>query len=84
MYPWQKEIEDLSMTEPDGRTIHWYWENEGGVGKSSFCKYMYIKHGAITIQGGKLADIMNIIFNLDMNEVTTLIIDVYQETTEIK
>lgn len=76
LHPWQKEIEDLYNTEPDGRTIHWYWEETGGVGKSSFCKYMYVIHGAITIQGGKLADIMNIIFNLDMNDVTMLMIDV--------
>lgn len=74
--PWQKEIEDLFFTEPDGRSVHWYWENVGGVGKSSFCKYMYVKHKAITIQGGKLADIMNIIFNLDMDETKMLLIDV--------
>jgi len=74
--PWQKEIEELFFTEPDGRSIHWYWENKGGVGKSSFCKYMYVKHKAITIQGGKEADIMNIIFNLDMDECKMLIIDV--------
>lgn len=73
---WQKEIEDLFFTEPDGRTVNWYWENIGGVGKSSFCKYMYVKHKAITIQGGKLADIMNIIFNLDMDETKMLIIDI--------
>jgi len=76
LHPWQQEIEELYKTEPDGRTINWYWEDKGGVGKSSFCKYMYVTHGAITIQGGKLADIMNIIFNLDMNDVTMLIIDV--------
>lgn len=74
--PWQKEIEDLYKTEPDGRTVNWYWESEGGVGKSSFCKYMYVKYGAITIQGGKLADIMNIVFNLNMDEVKMLLIDV--------
>jgi hypothetical protein len=38
LYPYQKEIEDLCInTEPDGRTCHWYWENNGNVGKSSFC-----------------------------------------------
>jgi len=76
LYPWQKSIEDLFFTEPDGRTCNWYYDTEGGKGKSSFCKYMYIKHKAITIQGGKLADIMNIIFNLDMDIVNMLIIDV--------
>lgn len=76
LYPWQLEIETLYKSEPDGRSVYWYWENTGGVGKSSFCKYMYVKHQAITIQGGKLADIMNIIFNLNMDEVKMLLIDI--------
>jgi len=29
------------------------------------CKYLQIKHNALVIQGGKLADIMNIILNND-------------------
>lgn len=76
LYPWQQSIVDLYFTEPDGRTCNWFWENTGGVGKSSFCKYMFVKHKAITIQGGKLSDIMNIVFNLDMDTTRMLIIDV--------
>lgn len=75
--PWQQAIETLLLTtEPDGRTVHWYWDKKGGVGKSAFCKYMFIKHGALVIQGGKLADIMNIIFNANMDNITTIIIDI--------
>lgn len=74
--PWQLAIEKIAMQEPDGRSVYWFWENTGGFGKSSFCKYMYVKHNAIVIQGGKHSDIMNIIFNIDMNDVNTLIIDV--------
>jgi len=74
--PWQKDIEDIFFTEPDGRSIHWYWENVGGVGKSSFCKYMYVKHKALVIQGGKLGDIMNLIFNTDMDRCSMVIIDI--------
>lgn len=74
--PWQLEIEQLLNTEPDGRTINWYYESMGGIGKSSFCKYMYVKHKVLVIQGGKLADIMNMIFNTDMDDVTMIIIDI--------
>lgn len=76
LYPWQLSIEKLYSTEPNGRTLHWYWEAEGGAGKSSFCKYMYVKHKVPTIQGGKLADIMNIVFNLDMGTTSMLLIDI--------
>lgn len=76
LYQWQKEIETLALSEPDGRSINWFYDNPGGKGKSSFCKYMVIKHNSVVIQGGKLADIMNIIFNTDMDNVNTVIIDV--------
>lgn len=76
LYPWQHEIIDLFGTEPDGRHVHWFYDEIGGKGKSSFCKYMYVTHGAITIQGGKLTDIMNIIFNLNMDDCNMFIIDV--------
>lgn len=74
--PWQQSIEDIFHSEPNGRSIHWYWETVGGVGKSAFCKYMYVKHNALVIQGGKLNDIMNLIFNTDMDLCTMIIIDI--------
>lgn len=76
LYKWQSDICNLILNnEPDGRTINWYWESTGGKGKSSFCKYMFVKHNIITIQGGKCPDIMNIMFNLDCNDLTAIFID---------
>lgn len=51
--PWQKEIAD-KYQEPAGmfdRKIHWYWEPEGGLGKSVLCKYFVDQKGAIIISG---------------------------------
>lgn len=76
LYPWQKSILEISKGEPDGRSVHWYWESNGKAGKSCFCKYMFVKHKALVIQGGKLADIMNIIFNTNMDECEILLIDI--------
>lgn len=73
---WQQAIHDLVInTEPDGRSIHWYWDDVGNKGKSQFCKYMYVKYGIVTIQGGKCPDIMNILFNLDCSALKAIIID---------
>lgn len=74
--PWQLAFEKQMLTEPDGRTIHWAYDCKGGIGKSSFCKYMAVKHKALVIQGGKLSDIVNIIFNTDMLACRILIIDI--------
>jgi hypothetical protein len=74
--PWQSSIVDLYNTEPNGRSVNWYFDNVGNSGKSTFCKYMFVKYGVMTIQGGKLADIINIIFNMDMSQCKMLLIDV--------
>lgn len=76
LYPWQKDIEDLCKEEPDDRTVHWYWEEKGNVGKSAFCKYMVVNHKAIVIQGGAMRDIMNIVFNSDMDAQRIVILDI--------
>ena len=54
-YPWQFDIYNIIINEPDDRLIYWYWETTGNVGKSSFCKYLCAKHDAIVLSG-KSAD----------------------------
>lgn len=80
LYPWQKDLETIAIGEPDGRTVHWYWESKGNIGKSAFCKYMVVKHHATVVRGGKLADIMNIIFNTDMDKCNCIIFDIPRGT----
>lgn len=55
---WMKEILDIIKETPDDRTIHWYWSNSGGVGKTTFCKYLVHHHKAIILHG-KGSDIRN-------------------------
>lgn len=74
--PWQAELERKLLEEPDDRTINWYWEETGGVGKSAFCKYMVVKHKALYCSGGKIGDIMNLVFNQNMDETTVVIFDI--------
>ena len=49
---WQKEIVGLVGTKPDNRTIHWYWSDEGNIGKTILAKHLCIQYGAMVI-GGK-------------------------------
>lgn len=58
LFQWQKDIIDIVGTEADDRTIYWYWSEEGCVGKTTFCKYLTMKHGAICLHG-KGADVRN-------------------------
>lgn len=55
---WQKELLDIIATEPDDRTIYWYWSSEKGIGKTTFAKYLCRFHNACLLDGKK-ADIKN-------------------------
>jgi hypothetical protein len=46
------------------------------VGKSSFVKYCVIKHRALFCDGGKKSDIINLVFNNDMDACNLLIWDI--------
>lgn len=55
---WQQQVIDLVETDPDNRTIHWYYEFTGNVGKSFLCKYLVLKYDGI-IASGKKSDVFN-------------------------
>lgn len=59
LYDWQKELESLINESPDSRTIHWYYEKVGNRGKSTFCKYLYMKYPNVSFTTAtKSADIL--------------------------
>lgn len=74
--PWQKNVEDIFLTEPDDRKINWYWEETGNIGKSALVKYMVVKHGCLFCDGGKKADLINLVFNADMDKCRAIIWDI--------
>ncbi len=58
LYPWQHQILFIADTEPDDRSIWWFWEQEGNAGKSALVKHMYLTlPGAVFATGEKWNDI---------------------------
>ena len=53
--PYQVDILNMIKSEPDDRSIYWYWESKGNVGKSCFTKYLCARHNALMVSG-KSAD----------------------------
>lgn len=76
LYTWQKEIEDLILTEPDDRKIYWFYDKKGNMGKSQFIKYCIVKHKVLFCSGGKHSDIINLVFNQDMDETNCVVFDI--------
>ncbi len=51
LYDWQKNIMDMLKTEPDGRTINWYYDLKGNCGKTSLARHICLNYPALYIQG---------------------------------
>lgn len=65
--PWQQECLNKLLEEPDNRTIHWYWEKTGNVGKTVFAKYLCGKHNALVV-GGRAEDMKCAIARMKKDE----------------
>lgn len=57
--PWQKKIVSIIEQPPDGRTIWWFWEPKGGLGKTTFQKWLCLNFEGVTPLGGKHSDMKN-------------------------
>lgn len=81
---YQKYILNLISQPPDDRTINWFWEDVGGVGKSSFCKYLIHKNDACYLTEGKKSDIMNMVYNYVLEKYLDLVVvDIPRSNTNI-
>lgn len=58
LYDWQQDLCKVMESDPDDRTIYWYWSKAGNIGKTTFAKYLHRKYGTICL-GGKSADMKN-------------------------
>lgn len=53
----------ILQEDPNERTIYWFWEPTGNVGKSAFVKHMVVKEEAIFCAGSRTTDIVNLVYN---------------------
>ncbi len=60
---WMDPIVKIIDSEPDHRTIHWFWEPKGCEGKTTFSKWVYLNKENVIILSGKGADMKNGIVN---------------------
>lgn len=51
LYNWQRDIIELINKKPDPRTINWYVDTVGGIGKSELVRYLCIHYNALVLSG---------------------------------
>lgn len=50
-YGWQLQVMEIIKEKPDRRSIYWFWEPDGNKGKSTFSKYLVVRHNALMVGG---------------------------------
>ena len=58
---WQHGVVNLVKLPPSDRTVHWFWENEGNIGKSYMSRYLSVMNDAIIVQAMKKSDMIYLI-----------------------
>lgn len=82
--PFQIEIETMLLEEANDREIIWIYDEEGGKGKSSFCRYLIHKYEACYITEGKKTDIINMIYNYVLNQdLNMVLLDVPRDNKSV-
>lgn len=69
---WQLQVMEILSKPPDKRTINWFWEPTGGVGKTTLCKYLVVKHNALMLTG-KSADMYHMLTKYPNKRVLILV-----------
>lgn len=54
---WESQILKILKKSPDNRSIYWFWEPKGGVGKTTFVKSLIMKNSDFIYISGKVTDI---------------------------
>lgn len=63
LFYWEKDIIGELKLLPDDRKINWIWESEGGVGKTTFQKWIFCNYQKVVVLSGKASDMKNGIIN---------------------
>lgn len=55
---WQQDILDILDKKPNKRTIHWFWDETGNIGKSFLATYICMNYDVVVCDGKK-NDVLN-------------------------
>ncbi len=73
-HEWQQKVLTIIDSVPNSRTINWFWDSIGNIGKSFLTKFIDLKHDII-IADGKKDNIFNQIkIHMELEKIPKIII----------
>jgi len=79
--PWQVMVKEILDEEPDDRTIHWFWEPDGNIGKTAMAKWICSKYNVLYLSG-KASDAKYAVANWIKTKVLHAVIFGYVRSNE--
>lgn len=64
---WVTWLQEMLDKPPESRKIIWLWSQKGKLGKTQLIRKYMIEKGAQYASGGKYTDVMNLVYNTDMD-----------------
>lgn len=58
-YKYQLDVLEIIGKKPNNRSINWFWEKTGNIGKSYLAKYICLTNDDVIICDGKKTDVLN-------------------------
>lgn len=69
LYPWQRQIVEMCKVYADDRTVNWFWEPDGKVGKSAIARFILDNVGqCLYVDGGRKEDIAQYVATSKISE----------------
>lgn len=78
-YGWQLEVIKIIKEKPDNRSIYWFYDKIGNVGKTSLCKHLVVNYNAIMLCG-KSNDMYHMLSKI--NDPTLICVDIPRSSNE--
>lgn len=57
--PWQSKIVEIINGDDSDRFVYWFWEPYGGLGKTTFQKWIFQNYEKVVVLSGKASDMKN-------------------------
>jgi len=64
---WQSELKVIIEGDVCDRSVYWFYDANGGAGKSFMSDYLQTHHDAFIVSGGKVTDIAHAFDELDLS-----------------
>lgn len=61
LWTWQNRLLNVLTGAPHPRHVLWYWESQGGKGKSFMARYLMVTQNCLVLEAGRKLDLVHIL-----------------------